>query len=100
MVTRDEERGLGRAQETPIIHHQNTAETCPNSPVLVVVRFYCPNEDVEYGFNFKLLRDETIKASHLFETNMFSQVYFSWDIDLSVRLFQHTLKYFANTLER
>ena len=38
--------------------------------VVFVVRFYCSNEDVEYGFNFKLLRDETIKVIHVFRTNI------------------------------
>ena len=28
--------------------------------VVFVVRFYCLNDDVEYGFNFKLSRDETL----------------------------------------
>ena len=36
----------------------------------IVVRFYCLNEDVEYGLNFKLLRDETIKVIYFFGTNI------------------------------
>ena len=39
----------------------------------IVVMFYCSNKDVKYGFNFKLLRDETIKAIHFFETNVISK---------------------------
>ena len=37
---------------------------------VVLLRFYCSNKDVEYGFNFKLLRDETIKVIHFFRTNI------------------------------
>ena len=36
-------------------------------------RFYCSNEDIKYGFNFKLLRDKTIKAIHFFDTNVISK---------------------------
>ena len=38
--------------------------------VVFDVRFYCSNEDVEYGFNFKLSRDETVKVIHFFRTNI------------------------------
>ena len=62
----------------------------------IVVRLYCSNEDVEYGFNFKLLRDETINLTTLLESLLdatpwnhhWSQVYFSQSIYLSVGLFQ------------
>ena len=50
------------AQRHPVegLGLEYTARECPNSPVIFVVRFYCSNEGVEYGFNFKFVRDETI----------------------------------------
>ena len=45
--------------EVAVLKHVQT-------PVLFVVRFYCSNEDVEYGFNFKLSRDERINLTTLF----------------------------------
>ena len=52
----------------------------------IVVRFYCSNEDVKYGFNFKVLRDKRIKVIHFFETNVFGQVYFTTHADSLVTL--------------
>ena len=37
--------------------------------VVFVVRVYCLIKDVEYVFNYKLLRDETVKVIHFFRTN-------------------------------
>ena len=56
--------------------------------VVFVVRLYCSNKDVEYGFNFKLLRDETIKVIHFFETNVISKSTLVNEIYFSVGLFQ------------
>ena len=36
-----------------------------NSPVVFVVRFYCLNEDVEYGFIFKFIEEEILIVSTL-----------------------------------
>ena len=48
--------------------------------VLFVVRFCCSNEDVEYGFNFKFVEDETINVITFLDLNLVvseNQVYFS-----------------------
>ena len=36
------------------------------SSVVFVVSCYCSNDDVEYGFNFKLSGDKTAKLIHFF----------------------------------
>ena len=41
--------------------------------VVFVVSFYCSNEDVKCGFDFKLLKDKMIKVIHFFETNVISK---------------------------
>ena len=46
------------------------AEACPNSPVVFVVKFYCSNDDIEYGFNLKLSRDEIINVTTLLECHL------------------------------
>ena len=45
--------------------------------VVFVVRFYCSNEDVEYGFNFKLSREETINLTTLMEATLSKQLFIS-----------------------
>ena len=67
--------------------------------IVFVVRFYCSNEDIEYGFYFKFTRDETINVTTSLESTSLSSLFWS-RIYLRVGLFKHSLKYFANTLER
>ena len=50
-----------------------------------VVRFYCSNEDVEYGFNFDLLRDETINVTTLTEATLSKQLFVSQRLSTLVK---------------
>ena len=56
--------------------------------VVFVVRFYCSNKDVEYGFNLHLSRDSTITVTTLTEATLcVNQMIFRYRKLRSVGLF-------------